>query len=155
MAHTHKLADVAERIFDLIDANRVSLTLGDQGLWYGDQNIVPEGRTVCVEPVNVTRAMSGAPDMVTNTFTVAVLIYLTSVQDIQQTRRDCDQLSEDLEDLLHAHLSLDDGTPNSDIVVHGYVTENLSGYTYKNDRLIRSARLTWQGISKTSLRFGP
>lgn len=157
MPHTHKHSVVTQRIFDLIDANKGPALLNIDAVWYGDQDMVPDGRTVCVEPVNVSRPMQGAPDMVLNTFTVAVLVYVTKVQDIQLTRKECDALAEAIEDMLHTHLNLDDNahTPGSDIVIQGWCTENLSGYTYKKDRLIRSSRLTWQGISKTSLRFGP
>lgn len=157
MAHTHKLSVVTQRIFDLIDVNKGPTALNIDAVWYGDQEQVPQGRTVCVEPVTVSRDMRGVPDMVVNNFTVAVLVYLTKIQDVQLTRKECDALAEALEDLLHTHLQLTDNanTPGSDILVHGFVTEVLSGYTYKNGTLIRSARMTWQGISKTSLRFGP
>lgn len=155
MSHTHSLDVVGGRIFDLITANKAPLAIDN--VWYGDQEAVPDGRTVCVEPVNVTRPMSGVPDMVTNTFGVAVLVYVTKVQDVQLTRRECDVLTSAVADLLHQHLNLDDDvhTPGSDLVVHGWVVEHLSGYSYKSGKLVRSGRLTWQGISKTSLRFGP
>jgi len=155
MAHTHKLSVVATRIQSLVEANQVALTIDD--VWYGDQAMVPAGRTVCIEPITVDRRISGAPDMVENNFQVALLVYITKVQDVQLTRAECDSLAEALEDLLHLHLNLDDNahTPGSDIVIHGFVAENMSGYTYKEGRLIRSAKLTWLGKSKTSLRFGP
>lgn len=155
MAHTHKLSVVAMRMYDLVVANKVPLTLDD--VWYGDQEQVPHARTVCIEPVTVTRNISGAPDMVQNNFTVAILIYLARVQDLQVTRQECDILAAAIEDLFHTHLDLDDNihTAGSDIVVHGFINENMSGYSYKGNRLIRSARLTWQGLSKTSLRYGP
>jgi len=155
VALTHKTTTVANRIKDLIVANQGSLGIGK--VYYGDQDIVPDGKSVCVEPGRVSRPMSGAPDMVTNSFDVMILVYRTAVQDLQATRLECDLLAEAIEDMLHLHLDLDDNahTPNSGIVVQGWVTENLSGYTFKQGRLIRSARLTWQGISKTSLRFGP
>lgn len=155
MAHTHKLEVVAQRIKDLITANKVPLTI--DAIWYGDQSQVPNGRTVCIEPVTVNRVMSGAPDMVQNNFVVVVIVYLEKVGELQALRTECNVLAEAIEDLLHSHLDLDDNahTANSDIVVHGFVSENLSGYAYKQNRLVRSSRLTWTGISKTSLRFGP
>lgn len=155
MAHTHKLSVVAQRIFDLIDANKVSLTLDD--VFYGDQDKIPGGRTACIEPVQKQTPMDGVPDMVRNEFTVVILIYLEKVIELQNLRKECDLLAEAIEDLLHLHLDLDDNahTPNSGIVIHGWVVENMSGYSYKDNRLVRSARLTWQGKSKTSLRFGP
>jgi hypothetical protein len=153
VAHTHRLDIVSERIKDLIEAQKVPLTVDD--VFYGDQEIVPHARTVCVEPVTVNRSIVGAPDMVQNTFTVAVLVYVYKVQELQATRAEADALSGDIEDLLHTTLQLQTASPGSDIIIHGFVMENLSGYTVKQSRLYRSCRLTWQGISKTSLRFGP
>lgn len=155
MAHTHKLETVAQRIKSLIVANQVPLLIDD--IWYGDQEMLPAGRTVCVEPVNVTRPMKGVPDMVQNDFSVVVLVYVERIGEVQALRSECNLLAEAIEDLLHTRLDLSDaaGTPGSDIVIHGWVTENLSGYTPKQGRLVRSSRLSWQGFSKTSLRFGP
>lgn len=155
MGHTHKLEVVAQRIKDLIVANKVALTLDD--VWYGDQDQLPTARTVCIEPVVVDRPMGGVPDMVQNNFNVAILVYVYRITEVQTLRSECNTLSEAVEDLLHTRLDLSDaaGTPGSDIIIHGWVTENLSGYTFKEGRQVRSSKLTWQGFSKTSLRFGP
>lgn len=155
MAHTHRLDVVADRIYDIILANKVALSFDD--VFYGDQEQLPQAKSCCVEPVVVNREMAGAPDMVLNKFTVGILVYLARVQDIQTTRAECDALAAGVENLLHTFLNLEDAshTPNSDIVIQGWVAENLSGYSYKGSRLLRSARLTWTGMSKTSLRYGP
>jgi hypothetical protein len=155
VAHTHKLEVVGQRIAGLITANKSTLLYDD--LWYGDQDKIPTARTICVEPVVVNRTLAGAPDMVENNFSVALMVYIVRIGEVQALRSECNALAEAIEDVLHLHLDLDDNvhTPNSDIIIHGFVDENLSGYSVKQGRLIRSSRLSWSGKSKTSLRFGP
>ena len=156
MPLTHKPSVVATRILDLLVAGMTDLGL--RKVYYGDQNKVDESPTACVEAGPVNRPMDGVPDMILNTFQVFVIVYHSRVQDNQTTKLEAEQFAEAIEDYLHTNLQLRDasGDPASEIVIHGWVIENMAGYATKGvNTLWRASRLTWQGISKSSLRFGP
>lgn len=119
-------------------------------LFFGDQNKVPHSPTVCVEPGEKNRTIQGAPDMTLNEFEIYILVYANSVTELQDQRRVCDQLAYELEKWIHGDLQLLAGGSDPHLI-HGFVRSNESGYTYRNNTLYRSARLTYYGKNKTSL----
>ena len=157
MPLTHKGSVVTQRLVDLLEANK--LDLGLQKVYYGDQNKIDESPSACIESGPVNRPMDGVPDMILNTIQAFIIIYHGRVQDVQVTKKETEQFAERIEDYLHTNLQLRDptGDPASEIVIHGWVIENMPGYASKgaSNTLWYASRLTWQGISKTSLRYGP
>ena len=88
--------------------------------------------------------------MTENEFEVFIIVYHNKVQGNQLTRKECDQVGYQIEFLLHQDLQLKAGTANP-FMIHGFVRSHESGYTYKNNTLYRTARLTYYVKNKTSL----
>jgi len=117
----------------------------EEDVYYGDQSRLPHATAVCLEPSDKDRVLSGAPNMTTNDFTIFILVYVQLVQDVQQTRKDADNLAYDIEHWLHQDLQL------SGTLIHGFVSRAESGFTFKQNTLYRSSRMTYSGRNKTSL----
>jgi len=140
---------IAQLLFDKINANRLTFRVPVESVMIGDQDRIAATPTVCIEPGDKTRTLSGVSNMTTNVFIIYVLIYHNKVQDNQLTRMEVDQIGYDIEWLIHQDLQLTNGgAPN---VIHGFVQGHESGYTYKANTLYRTARLTYTCTNKTSL----
>jgi len=148
--YTSDISVIAQLLVAKIDAAKATFRVPVVDVFYGDQDRIPATPSVCVEPGDKTRQLDGAPSMTQNEFEIYILVYHNKVQENQLTRLECDQIAYDIEMLVHQDLQLTNGgvTPN---VIHGFVRNNESGYTYKRETLYRSARLTWYGKNKTSL----
>src|SRR5512139_916007 len=145
---TGSIVVVADAMITQIQGGTYSIVPADlapMDIFYGDQERIPRTPAVCVEPGEKNRELQGAPNMTSNTFDIYVLIYHNKMQEIQLTRRECDVLAYEIEKRLHQNLQL------GGIIIHGYCVSNESGYTYKQNTLYRSARLTYRATSKTSL----
>lgn len=143
---------LTELLIDKIVGNAAnfSIPFAEEDVYYGDQDRIPRTPSVCLEPGDKNRELDGSPNMTKNQFQIYILVYHNKAQDIQLTRKECDQLAYEIEQLIHQDLQLknDGTTPN---VIHGYIKANESGYTYKSGTLYRTARLTYFGLNKTSL----
>lgn len=152
------IVPVAERILTILTAALPTitfpgLTLDATHIMYGDQDMIPKTPFICVEPSEKRRELQGNPNMAENLFEVYIMVYHNKIQGNQTTRRECDQLAYDLEQVLHQDLQLTAGTPADPMMIYGCVLRNESGYTFKQSTLYRTARVTWSGRNKTSLPF--
>ena len=64
------------------------------------------------------------------------------VQSSEVSRKETDSLAEQLEDLLHAKLTMDEN------VIFGFVTLVDSGVSTRGDVMLRTTRMTWEATSK-------
>lgn len=143
--NSDSIVAVAQGLKTAVDG--MATDLGIQYTAYGDQSKIPAVPAVCVEPNSKTREPQGTYQMTQNTFTVFLLVYLAKIGKSDETvRLDTDTLAESIETRLHQDLQL------GGLLVHGYVQEIESGYTYRAGTLYRSARMTYMGLSKTLLR---
>src|SRR5258706_13727237 len=130
---------IAAEIEARIEAAKATFTIPVLDVWYGDQDRIRTTPTVCVEPSDKTRELTGSPNMTENNFEVFILVYHNKLQDNQLTRKEVDQLAFEIEHLLHQDLQLaTGGVPR---LIHGFVMRNESGYVWKNGTLYRTARL--------------
>jgi hypothetical protein len=146
------ITSIAEALQTKIAGGTFTVTPSDSNpmdVWYGDQNTIGRTPTVCIEPDEKQRTLEGLPNMTVNEFTIFILVYHNKVQDMQLTRKECDVLAYEIEKLIHQDLQLTNG--GSPRLIHGFVRQNESGYTYKGNTLYRTARLTFYGKNKTSL----
>jgi hypothetical protein len=147
-------SEVAQRIYALLKANKVSLLTADGMVLYGDQNRVPVTPTLCVEAGATTRVLAGvaAGGRTENQHICYLLLYYAKVDSNQETKLACEQTAEAIARFLDQNLTLE---LNSDggIVIHGYVSNIDPGYSFKNkgETLMYSVRLTWTGKTKTIL----
>jgi hypothetical protein len=143
--------DVAVRIKDLIVANKDVLDPTIDSVFYGDQDLIPNGKTVCVQPGPIRAQLQGSSHMVLNAISTYVLVYVSKIQDIQQNRLTADLLSKALAKLLHGNLTLLDPDGLNGIVIHGFVEESDPGYTIRKKNLFESVRMTHTCTTKTML----
>ena len=108
------------------------------GVSYGDQNRIPTDRYVCVEPANTVRELNGVPRKTRNVIEILVIVYLTKIQSVQANRKESDELIEDIQDLLHQDPTM------GGKCIHSMVTRVESGYSTKDNAVLRAARLTFE-----------
>lgn len=123
-------------------------------IYYGDQTKIPRVPSLCVEPSDKNRDFEGAsrPATTRNALMVFFLIYHAGPED-QVARRQTDEIGEAVEALVHLDPQLNNGgsSPTNDLVISSLCTVSQSGYTYRNNTLYRSVRITWVGNTKTRL----
>lgn len=144
------LTVIAQLLVDKITLAKATFRVPVIDVFYGDQDRIPHTPSVCVEPNAMQRNLEGAPNMTMNEFEVFILVYHNAVQELQKARKEVDQVAYDISKLIHQDLQLKNGgaTPN---VIHGFIRAQESGYTFKQNTLFRSARLTYYCKNKTSL----
>lgn len=144
---------VAERFYDILHSNKAALGLSS--VWFGDQTIVPNTPSLCVEPGSKRRELQGVPDRTLNTIETVFLLYHSRVGpgNQQTARRDCIRFAEAIERYLNLnHMRLFDARGDL-ITVHGYCIDLDPGYSYKSQRtLYNSVQMTWRSTTKTGLQ---
>jgi hypothetical protein len=140
---TGSLVDICDYLFNLLDTNR-SL-LGLEGVYYGDQELLPATPTACVDPGEKPRGLKGAQRMSRVEFRVYILVYHSKVQATSVNRRDADIMAEAIETLIHTKRSLDG------LVIDGMITNVSSGYMARGNTFICSSRLTYEAQSQQLL----
>ena len=115
-------------------------------VFYGDQDRIPGGLILCVEPDKRTRELSGAPRKVAIDVDLYLLVYINKLLDSEAARKMADEVVEGLEEFLHT-----DPQMNGQ-VIHNMVTNTESGYSNKGNTLIRTSRIT---LSIQSQQFLP
>ncbi len=138
--NTENFSVVATYIQDLL-AETESLQLTD--VFYGDQELIPRTPAACVESGLYSRQYAGVPLRTENEIIVNILVYFAKIQDVQVTRLQCDQKAEDIMRVLHANVTM------GGLVINGWVSSIEPGYSMRNKVLMRSARITWTGKTKT------
>lgn len=127
----------------------VKSTYGIADTFYSDQSQIGRTPTVCVWASNKRREIAGAPRRSHNTLEAYLLVYISKVQDVQVNSLEADTLAENLETELHK-----DPTQGG-LVYHSLVTSIEFGYVTRSNTQFRTARLTFQGESKTLLPMSP
>jgi hypothetical protein len=156
MANTDSLDVVAQALVNKITTAAAGGLLHDAlgdtilqpaNVFYGDQSKYPAVPAVAIEPNSRPRTLNGLSFRTDNNFTVYILCYHNQLdQSIQKTRQQIQQLSENIETLIHQDPQL------GGLLVHCFCENNESGYTYRSGTLYRSNRITFSGYSKTMLR---
>lgn len=139
--NTENFSLVGEFIQDLLQE---TTSLGLQDVFYGDQELIPRTPAVAVETGIFTRQLDGIPYRTKNVFRIYLLVYFAKVQDVQVTRLQCDQKAEQIMRTLHQNKTM------GGLVISGHVTAIEPGYTYRGRALMRSARITWEGLTKNN-----
>jgi hypothetical protein len=157
---TDDVGVISDRVFDILRDGPTMLSLGLSSVWYGDQTIVPDTPSLCVEPGLVRSPLAGVPAMVENHIDVILLLYHSKIGPLvagtdggqQAERRSAVQFAYNIRNFLHQnHLQLLN-TGGDRITIHSWVTELDPGYAYRNNSMYHAVRMTWQSITKTRLR---
>lgn len=130
----------------VFEAAKAGLGLTD--VWYGDQIRIPRTPCLCIETGPTLSELSGAPYRMMHTFTIYFMLYVAKIQDEQVTRLTADQKMEQIKTVLHADHQM--GAPPNNLVIHGHVSAREPGFAHRGGSLMRAARVTWTGMSKTN-----
>lgn len=146
--HTDSLYSVTKAIENLLKqpAHMATLEIADEKhITYGDQQKIPATPFLTVESGPKVRELTGigGKGRTDNRFTVFILCYISAIRSVQLNREDADTFAEAVELILHSDVTL------GGLVVHGYVTSIEPGYATRSGELMRVARITWQGLTKT------
>jgi hypothetical protein len=140
------LLEVATTIENKIEAFCTSYTAvgWNKDLWtvlYGDQDKLPKRVTICIEPNVKRNRLKNAARGIEREFEVFILIYYASVNDGGQfNRKHADAFAEEIETLLNSDPQF------GGKLIHCYVTEVASGYSNKDGTIVKSSRLTFNGM---------
>jgi len=147
MPHTDDDAVVAEAIFALIDADKVTLQLDD--VLYGYHNNIPNASAAVVMAAGKGRTLagvSGPGGRTENQLLVEIDMHWSKVGDEATQRRAADARAYALEQKIHEDTTL------GGIIIHGYVTQMAKGETIMaNNSMFRSVKLMFAGTTKTYL----
>lgn len=143
MPNTGNPTEVTQAVFDRLNLNKAQLGL--VAVYYGDQEKVPEVPAATVEAGTTSSTLAGAGlnGVVNNVFRNFILIYNSRIGDTQLTKKEAELLAESVRDLLHTDVTF------GGLVIHSFVTSIEPGYANRGGVLYRSARITWEGQSKT------
>jgi hypothetical protein len=142
--NTDSLQVVTQKLVDILELNRNEL--GIAAVFYGDQTLIADYPSVCVDPVDVSRDLVGigGNGQTENQFQCIIYVYHGPYRTVEQNRSEADSLCAAIEFILHSNVNLDGE------VIHSYVARNESGRADRGG-LLSANRLTWQGMSKTIL----
>lgn len=149
MAHTHKSTVLALAIRDKIIANKANLGLdADSFVAYGDHNNVPGGKAVTVSAGTKNRELAGVAGpggRTLNQMEVVVTVYYMKTEDEASARLTCDQLAENVEELLHQDTTM------GGIIIHGFVNQWVPGVIVRETSMFRVVQLHFVGQTKTNV----
>lgn len=157
-ANTDSILVITDRIFDILDANKASLTYGGktvQDVWFDDQDLLPKTPAICVVPNVKRRPISGASNFTENRIDTIILVYHVSVtpdMSRQDTKRTTIGLAEVIEAYLHNNQLQLLTTGGDRLTIHSWVTEMDPGYAYKNGTLYNAVQMNWSSLTKTRLK---
>lgn len=147
MPHTDDDTIVADAIFDLITANKVTLLLDD--VLYGNQALIPRASAAVVVPGGKRRELAGVSSpggRTNNTLIVEINLHWSKVGDEATERRAVDDRATAVERLIHTDTTL------GGIIVHGFIDQVDRGETLMaNNSMFRSVRMMFTGVTKTYL----
>lgn len=147
MAYAKSIEEVADLLVTKLTNN--STLLGIQGVFYGDQNLLPATPVICVEPD--VKDVSITPFRLINAdISIYLIIYHSAVTSGQTNSRNADIMAQAVEDLIHADKQLlrGDGTAS---VIHCYIAKTAAGYVKKGTGTIRASRLTFTAKTQYQL----
>lgn len=144
------LSPVAEYLKTLLEND---VALGFKEVYYGDQDLIRHSPTACVAPAQQTRTLTETGLHVNNDMVIYILIYGGQLGDMQGNSLDTDKLTEETvvaidKDSVPAVYG---GTQLGGNVIEGSCDGIEYGYAIRGNKLIRSNRIIWSGLTKTGL----
>ena len=139
--YLHSAPALTQKIRDILEFNKE--VLGVQRIYYGQQDLIPDYPAIVVESGTKDR---GLIDGSTRRFEIilrcTIFVYIGKVQSSEVTEAEAEQLAEQVEDVLHTDMTIGNS------VVFGYVTQSTPGVALRQQTMIRTIRLTWEGQSR-------
>ena len=145
---TDKTTVITSYFYEVLEANKGSL--GIRQVFDGDRQLIAETPTVAVIAGDKSRELYGASLMTTVSFTVYLLVYHKRIDSrdgtgpVEGNERDVQALSESIEALFHRDVNLNGR------VQHGMFTRIEPGYANRDEKLMRTTRMTWEGVARSN-----
>ena len=137
------LVATADYIKTLIENNTIVTTVPNfpiNNVIYGDQEQVAEAVTVCVDPGELIQEELYGSRKAKYVMRHYIMIYIKTLESVQQNRRICDLVAEHIQDLIDANPRMNNTTLDAS------VTEIRPGYVLRGNSILRSSRLTVTSI---------
>lgn len=146
---TDSLFVVTDYLFTLMTSNKNTFTPHVQDVFYGDEQRIPRTPAITVAASQKVRELEGAPRRVRNVLDVFVNVFFSDVRAVELNHRAADQLSEQVEAVIHADITF------GGIVINSMVVLNEAGFLNRRESTFRGNRLIVQVMTKTSLPMSP
>lgn len=144
---TDRLDLIAEKVYDLLTEQKDAMEIAD--IWFGEQSKIPRTPAVCVIPDGKRREPAGPPRRSKNTFRIHLDVYFFKVQAVEQNDRALVTLTDNIETVLHADMTLGG-------LVFGSMVQGVDSGTLNKDRtLFRGTRIVFEAESLTLLPMRP
>jgi len=144
-AASGSLYDFSDYLYKLLQDHQAELELAE--ITFGDVSQIIKTPLACVEPIDKTRQLAGAPRAAQTELEAHVLLYHSRVQDSQEVTREVLKWAEGIEDVIHKDRKFDG------LVAHVMVQSMEAGYVVRGQELYRSYRLKVTGMVKVMLPY--
>lgn len=155
MPLTNDTAIFTDWVYDKINDNRVALGMDPalKNVFYGDPQKIPYNPIIAVESGEQTETPNKIPRGVWVVQNIYIIIYHSKIQEIEEQRRENDQLMVAVKNLLHEdHMLHTDPPANTDrLALNSLVTQSEPGTIQKGQTLYRASRLTFEIQSQVQL----
>lgn len=139
---TYQSSLVSKAIFDLLEANKEEL--GILEVFDGDRQLIAVTPSVAVIAGDKTRELYGTSVMNKVNHSVVLMVYHKKIQTIEQNEREVQEFAEAIEAFLDRKANQTLGG----LVVFGMVTRVEPGYANRDEKLMRTTRITWEAQSR-------
>lgn len=148
---TKSYLQISKYLQNWLNANKASL--GIQNVYYGDQELIPKTPSVCVQPGNLVRTLSGALWQADTITSILIMVYHGEIQSKQINQAECDAFAIAIEDFLHtdhylSNVAIDAQAP---LITSGFVSSIEPGSIRRGGKLMFATRLTYTAFSKTRI----
>jgi hypothetical protein len=138
---TKRIDVITQKIHDVLDGAKDTFTPKVAAVYYGDQEKIPIFPAIAVEGGTKSRTLKATRTWAIG-LEVTIYIHHGQVQSSEITRKETDSLAEQIEDVLHARLTMDGD------VIFGFVNRADSGVAMRDDVMLRTTRMTWGATSE-------
>jgi hypothetical protein len=139
MPLTKSLPIVTEAVKTLLDTN--ANTLGLLGVFYGDENLIPDYPAATVHG-GTKRRVIATTRQYDIFMPVQVILYFGKVDNLRLNTKESELLAESVEDLLHSDRKM------GGLVINSFVTRMEPGQLVRQSEVVKATRITWEGRSR-------
>jgi len=151
MSFTDQLAVVSAEWVSRLEAEKGAL--GIRAVLDGDRQLIGETPTVAVIQDLKQREIYSTGMMTKVDFKIVLMIYHQRVQEVGKQEREAVELAESIEAWMHLQNNrrLITADEPDGLIIYGQVTRMEPGYANRDDSILRTVRLTWEGQSRHAL----
>lgn len=132
-----KLSEACDKLVLLFQEWSEDLGLAEGAVFYGDQTRIPNSPAVCVEPNEKQPELYGAGRLTKVNLQLFILVYHSEMANAETNRRAADRLGEEIADRLNAMPTF------FGEAIHCWVSNLASGYSTKQNSVMRAVRVTF------------